>query len=118
MVFLKEGSTYFTPCRRFKGYHRLNFWKIQVGYSSSFSLEDILHLSHWKKRILELKDSFALISFSHIFIELITVAHALSKETVGLMEGIIHFEEIAVHHECYGFMYTVNTIDEGLAFHG
>ena len=74
--------------------HLVGDSRVIINWISGKSKLDILHLSHWKKRILELKDSFALISFSHIFIEFITVAHALPKEVVGLMEGIIHFEEI------------------------
>ena len=44
-------------------------------------------------RILELKESFIQLSFSHIYREFNKEADVLSKEAAGHMDGLMHFEE-------------------------
>ena len=55
---------------------------------------NVLHLFHWKNWILDLKNYFPSISFSHIYREFNTIADAFSKEVVGPSEDFLHYEEI------------------------
>ena len=57
-----------------------------------FSKLNVLLLSYWKNRILELKNTFPSLSFTHVFKEFNVEADELSKKVVEPLEYLFLFE--------------------------
>ena len=49
---------------------------------------------YWKTKIRRLWETFTNLHFQHVYREFNNEANDLSKQTLNLVEGLIHFEEL------------------------
>ena len=67
---------------------------VVIDWIKGISELNVLLLSFWKSRILDLKKSFHIISFGHIYREFNVEDDELSKRAMGPLDDFIFFEEV------------------------
>ena len=94
LSYLRFGVFFGLQEKGLQGIHVVGDSRVVIDWISGCSKLNVFLLSYWKSIILNLKNSFPSICFSHIYREFNTEAYEPLKKSLGPLEDFIFYEEI------------------------